>query len=119
MAIYGYEEETWYPLHLGAYGHRRAVMFLYALAFSDIVIVEGFDNAFHVDLMVKLLDLADSLDKRIVIETHVGLLILWFLKKGWKPYYLEKGKSVQINAETIESVDLFKRERDIYYGKYG
>lgn len=86
------------------------------MAFSDIVIVEGYDSGLHIDLSIKLLETAEELGRRVVIETHVGLLTTWFLKKGWRSYYFDNGVSREITRENISSMDLFRRERELFYG---
>lgn len=117
--IYDSEKDEWYAINKLAYGQRRALMILYALAFSDLVVIEAFDNGLHVNLAIDLLELATKMKRKIIIETHTGFLINWFLKEKdeRRAYYIEGGISKEITTENIGSQDLFKTERELLYGQ--
>uniref|UniRef100_A0A7J2U1D5 ATP-binding protein n=1 Tax=Ignisphaera aggregans TaxID=334771 RepID=A0A7J2U1D5_9CREN len=104
---------TWLPVALLPYGLKKAISILYALEISDIVSVEGFEAALHLDLMRSLLDFIDDMygGKVIVIETHSGLSLRWGIAKGWSVYYVKRDSITPLTRlEDLSNIELFKKE---------
>jgi energy-coupling factor transporter ATP-binding protein EcfA2 len=101
-------------IHL-AYGYRRALMILYALAKCDIVAIEGFESGLHIDLMKLILQHINEKyrDKKVVvIETHSGLPVTYGLATGWTVYYVTRSNIVKLKSyrDLIEKAELFLKE---------
>ena len=100
-------------IHL-AYGYRRALMILYALAKCGIVAIEGFESGLHIDLMKLILQHINERygDRVVVVETHSGLPVTYGLATGWTVYYVTRSSIVKLQSyrDLIEKADLFLKE---------
>ena len=113
---YGYFKEKvggWLELQFLPYGYKKTLLILYALEQNDIVLIEGFENALHLDLMRELLDYIDEnySNKVIVIETHNGLPLTWGVKKNWSVYYVWRDNVVELHTlKDLHETELFVKE---------
>lgn len=102
--------DEWRPINKLSYGYKRALMMIFALAFSDLLIIENFDSGLHVGLALKLLNLIKR--RMSLIETHNGGLAVILSERGWNSYYLNNGIAKKIDFSSAEA---FKEEKSIYY----
>jgi len=109
---YARSEDTWIPVELLSYGERRAIALMLAAKYSDLIIVEGFEASLHVDQAMLLLN--KLLEKSVVLETHMGVLLNTALENRWKVYYVYEGKAKEVTRENILSLDLIRREIESY-----
>jgi energy-coupling factor transporter ATP-binding protein EcfA2 len=106
-------KRKWRHITLLPYGIKKAIAIIYALESHDAVFIEGFESAFHLDLMRALLDFVNDTysGKVIVIETHNGLPLRWGIAKGWYVYYVKRDNIVSLTRlEDLTNIELFKKE---------
>jgi len=106
-------KHEWRDIALLLYGIKKAIATIYALESHDVVLIEGFESALHLDLMRALLDFINDVykDKVIVIETHNGLLLRWGIAKGWSIYYVQRNNIARLSKlEDLTNIELFKKE---------
>ena len=103
---------TWIPVELLGYGERRAIALMLAAKYSDLIIVEGFEASLHADQAMLLLN--KLLEKSVVLETHIGVLLNTALENRWKVYYVYDGEAKEVTRENILSLDLIRREIESY-----
>jgi energy-coupling factor transporter ATP-binding protein EcfA2 len=103
----------WRNIALLPYGIRKAIAVIYALETYDVILIEGFESALHLDLMRALLDFMNEeyKDRIIVIETHSGLPLRWGIAKGWNVYYVERNNIARLSKlEDLTNIELFRKE---------
>jgi energy-coupling factor transporter ATP-binding protein EcfA2 len=106
-------KHEWRDIVLLPYGIKKAIAIIYALETYDVILIEGFESALHLDLMRALLDYMNEeyKDKIIVIETHSGLPLRWGIAKGWSVYRVERNNIVRLSKlEDLTNTELFKKE---------
>lgn len=108
------EEPRWIPLKLLAYGFRRAMLITYLVEKADLILIEGFEAGLHVDLVHALLEWLNKKTKHVVIETHSGLALKKALDFKWNVYYVSNGDAIKVTFESLDNVDMFKREIEAY-----
>jgi predicted ATPase len=106
-------KHEWHDIILLPYGIKKAIAIIYALETYDVILIEGFESALHLDLMRALLDFINDVysNKVIVIETHSGLPLRWGIAKGWNVYRIERNNIVRLSKlEDLTNIELFKKE---------
>ncbi len=97
------------------YGFRRAIAVMYATLRSDIVLIEGFENSLHIDLIKELMEWLNENAKLLIIETHSGLVLQKALSLNWIVHYIDKGRTrTNIGVDDLRDLKLFKTEWDTY-----
>jgi predicted ATPase len=84
---------------------------------SDLLIIEGFENSLHIDLIVYLLNRFEEYeDKKIIIETHSGMVVLsrLMIPERWQAYYVDQGTVRKITKETMKDISQLRSEREAY-----
>jgi ABC-type uncharacterized transport system ATPase subunit len=111
---YALKDNRWVRAVELGYGERRAIAMLLATYYSDMLVVEGFDNGLHVDLAVGLLKELREMGRTVVVETHIGLIPAVSVKRGWNLYYISNGRAERVTRETIASSRLPEEEAKVY-----
>jgi ABC-type lipoprotein export system ATPase subunit len=96
-----------------SHGIKRAIMILYAIENSDIILIEGFENNLHIDTLGRLFEYIDECykDRTIVIETHNSFLLKLGVLKGWSVYYIDRNLIKKLDKiEDLRDLDIFRRE---------
>lgn len=104
----------WVSVNAMSYGAKRTMVLQYLVKFHDIVMVEAFESGLHADLMIDLLDWMTRNGKYVVIETHHGMVLQRALELGWKVYYVEDGKAMEVTRENVNDIRLYRAEIEAY-----
>jgi GTPase SAR1 family protein len=107
----------WLPIHVLSDGLKRAILMIIAMHHSDLLIIEGFENSLHIDLIVYLLNRFEEYeDKKIIIETHSGMVVLsrLMIPERWQAYYVDQGTVRKITKETMKDISQLRSEREAY-----
>lgn len=104
----------WVDVNALSYGAKKTMVLQYLVRFHDIVMVEAFEAGLHADLMIDLLDWITRNGKYMVIETHHGMILQRALELGWKVYYVEDGKAIEVTKENVNDIRLYRAEIETY-----
>ena len=107
----------WLPIHVLSDGLKRAILMIIAMHHSDLLIIEGFENSLHIDLIVYLLNRFEEYeDKKIIIETHSGMVVLsrLMIPERWQAYYVDQGTVRKITKETMKDISQLRSEKEAY-----
>jgi len=113
-------EDKWIPISSLAEGFRRAIAVIIGARYSDLLLIEGFENSLHADLAANLLNLLESIKGlKVMIETHSGAIVLESLSragrpKPWSVYFVSGGSAKRITWEDLSNLALIKREKELY-----
>lgn len=107
----------WMPINVLSEGLRRAILMIIAMHHSDLLIIEGFENSLHIDLIVYLLNRFEAYeDKKIIVETHSGTVVLSrkMIPEKWQAYYVDRGTVRKLTKEAMKEISLLRSEREVY-----
>ena len=104
----------WIDIPLHAYGLRKAMALTYFTKFSDLLLIENFENGLHLDLIVDLMRWLTGNAKYVILETHHGIVVRHALNLGWDVYYVSDGKAYKASREDLSNIDLYRRELEFY-----
>jgi len=95
-----------------SHGIKRAIMILYTIENSDIILIEGFENNLHIDTLRIVFEYIDEYkDRTIIIETHNSFLLKLGVLKGWSVYYIDRNLIKKLDKiEDLRDLEIFRRE---------
>jgi len=110
---YALKGDKWIPVELLSYGERKTLALLLASKYSDLIVVEGFEGGFHIDLALDLLSKLE--DKIVVVETHMGVVVGKGFERNWNIYYVENGIADRISGpDDLLKTKLIQKEAELY-----
>jgi hypothetical protein len=110
---YALKDDKWIPAELLSYGERKTLALLLASKYSDLIVVEGFEGGFHIDLALDLLSQLE--DKIVIVETHMGVVIGKGFERNWNIYYVENGIANRVsNLNDLLKTELIQKEAELY-----
>ena len=107
----------WLPIYVLSDGLKRAILMIIAMHHSDLLIIEGFENSLHIDLIVYLLNRFEAYeDKKMIVETHSGIVVLSrkMIPEKWQAYYVDRGAVKEIAKKSMRDINLLRREIEAY-----
>jgi hypothetical protein len=110
---YALKGDKWIPVELLSYGERKTLALLLASKYSDLIVVEGFEGGFHIDLALDLLSQLE--DKIVIVETHMGVVVGKGFERKWNIYYVENGVANRISSlSDLLKTELIQKEAELY-----
>jgi energy-coupling factor transporter ATP-binding protein EcfA2 len=110
---YAFKDDKWIPAELLSYGERKTLALLLASKYSDLIVVEGFEGGFHIDLALDLMSQLE--DKIVIVETHMGVVIGKGFERNWNIYYVENGIANRVsNLNDLLKTELIQKEAELY-----
>jgi hypothetical protein len=110
---YALKGDKWIPAELLSYGERKTLALLLVSKYSDLIVVEGFEGGFHIDLALDLLSKLE--DKIVVVETHMGVVVGKGFERNWNIYYVENGVANRVSGlNDLLKTELIQKEAELY-----
>ncbi len=110
---YALKGDKWIPVELLSYGERKTLALLLASKYSDLIVIEGFEGGFHIDLALDFLSKLE--DKIVVVETHMGVVVGKGFERNWNIYYVENGIANRISGpDDLLKTKLIQKEAELY-----
>lgn len=104
----------WINVNALSFGEKKAMIVQYFARLYDIVMIESFEGGLHADLAVGLLEWLDENSKYVVVETHSGVILRRAVERGWRVYYLDGKRVIEVTKENVTDIGLFRRELEAY-----
>jgi len=114
QAGYAVKQGKHIPLELLSYSEKKIVALMLVATHSDMLIVENYEAGLHVAQALRLLAKLNGTTKAVIVETHMGVLMVEGMELGWNVYYVEDGKALKLTRENMLNAEILRREVERY-----